>query len=183
MVDYKNIENRMDKVIEHLSDGFANIRAGRANPAILNRVTVDYYGSETPLNQVASVSVPEARQILIAPWDKSMIPLIEKAIQKSDIGINPMSDGNGVRLIFPDLNEQRRKEIVKDIKKMGEEGKVAVRNIRRDAMDEVKASQKASEISEDEQESSEEQIQKITDKYIASIDKIMEIKEKEIMEI
>lgn len=183
MIDYVSIEQRMDKVVAHLSEEFSKIRAGRANPAILNKITVDYYGALTPLNQIASVSVPEARQILIAPWDKSLMGMIEKAIQKSDIGINPLNDGTAIRLIFPELNEQRRKDIAKDIKKMGEEAKVAVRNIRRDGMDDAKLEQKNGDISEDEQSDAEDNIQKITDRYIILLDKVMDNKEKEIMEI
>ncbi len=182
-MDYNIIEQRMDKAIDHLVEEFANIRAGRANPAILNKVEVDYYGMSTPVNQVGTIAVPEARQIQIIPWDKGMLSQIEKAINKAEIGINPMNDGSSIRLIFPELNEQRRKELAKDIKSQGEETKVAIRNIRRDAMDLAKNMQKSSEITEDELDSVEEKIQKITDKFIQNIDKVVENKEKEIMEV
>ncbi len=182
-MEYSVIEEKMQKVIEHLKDELANIRAGRANPAILNKVMVDYYGTPTPINQVGSISVPEARQILVTPWDKSMLGSVERAIQKSDIGINPLNDGNCIRITFPELNEQRRKELVKECKSLGEESKVAIRNIRRDSIDKVKSSQKSGEITEDELKSSEEKIQKITDKYVDSIDNIISLKDKEIMEI
>ncbi|MDF2866142.1 MAG: ribosome recycling factor [Clostridia bacterium] len=182
-MDYNIIEQRMDKAIDHLVEEFANIRAGRANPAILNKVEVDYYGMSTPVNQVGTIAVPEARQIQIIPWDKGMLSQIEKAINKAEIGINPMNDGSSIRLIFPELNEQRRKELAKDIKSQGEETKVAIRNIRRDAMDLAKNMQKSSEITEDELDSIEEKIQKITDKFIQNIDKVVENKEKEIMEV
>lgn len=182
-MDYNIIEEKMEKALDHLAEEFGNIRAGRANPAILNKVTVDYYGMSTPINQVGTITVPEARQIQIIPWDKSMLSVIEKAINKSDIGINPMNDGSSIRLVFPELNEQRRKELAKEVKAIGEETKVAVRNVRRDAMDSAKAKQKAAEITEDELEITEEKIQKITDKHIQNIDKLVENKEKEIMEI
>lgn len=182
-MEFNLVEEKMNKAIEHLKDELANIRAGRANPAILNKVMVDYYGSQTPINQLGSVSVPEARQILVTPWDKSMLGNIERAIQKADIGINPLNDGNSIRLVFPELNEQRRKELVKECKSLGEEAKVAIRNIRRDAMDKVKANQKAGEITEDELKVSEDKIQKITDKYVDNVDNTISVKEKEIMEI
>ena len=155
-MDFNVIEEKMKKAIYHLEDEFAKIRAGRANPAILNGVKVDYYGSATPINQVGSISVPEARQIVVSPWDKSLLGQIEKAIQKADIGINPVNDGTCIRLVFPELNEQRRKELVKDCKSLAEEAKVAIRNVRRDGMEEAKASQKANEITEDELEFAEE---------------------------
>ena len=182
-MDFNEIEERMKKAIEHLEDELANIRAGRANPAILNKVMVDYYGSMTPINQVGSISVPEARQIIVTPWDRSMLGSVEKAIQKADIGINPLNDGACIRLIFPELNEERRKELVKECKALGEEAKVAVRNIRRDGMDDAKASHKNNEITEDELKSIEEKIQKLTDKYVQNVDKTIDAKEKEIMEI
>ena len=182
-MEFNLVEEKMNKAIEHLKDELANIRAGRANPAILNKVMVDYYGSQTPINQLGSVSVPEARQILVTPWDKSTLGNIERAIQKADIGINPLNDGNSIRLVFPELNEQRRKELVKECKSLGEEAKVAIRNIRRDAMDKVKANQKAGEITEDELKVSEDKIQKITDKYVDNVDNTISVKEKEIMEI
>ena len=182
-MDYKIVEEKMNKAIDHLFDELANVRAGRANPAILNKISVDYYGAATPINQIGTVSVPEARQILITPWDKSMLSAVEKAIQKTDIGINPINDGNSIRINFPELNEQRRKELVKDVKALCEESKVAVRNVRRDAIDQAKSAQKSNEMTEDELRSSEEKIQKLTDKYIEKIDNMFTNKEKEIMEI
>lgn len=182
-MDYNITEEKMNKAIEHLSEELANVRAGRANPAILNKVSVEYYGMPTPINQIGTVSVPEARQILVTPWDKSMLSAVERAIQKSDIGINPINDGNSIRINFPELNEQRRKELVKEVKALCEESKVAVRNVRRDSIDQAKAAQKANEITEDELKTAEEKIQKITDKYVEKIDEMFKNKEKEIMEI
>ena len=182
-MDNKELEERMDKSIGVLQDNLAEIRAGRANPAILNKITIDYYGVPTPINQVAGISVPEARMILIQPWDASVLKEIEKEIQKSDIGINPNNDGKVIRLVFPELNEERRKEIVKDIKKMGEDAKIAIRSIRRDGLDEAKEMQKESLISEDEEKRAEDDIQKLTDKKIAEIDNLIDSKEKEIMSI
>lgn len=179
----ENIEGKMEKVIENLEEKFSEIRAGRANPAILNKVNVDYYGTPTPINQVASVSVPEARLIVIQPWDKSLMSPIEKAISVADIGINPMNDGNVIRLVFPELTEDRRKELAKDIKKMSEESKVAVRNIRRDEMDEAKNELKNNTISEDEEKRLEDIIQKATDKFINKIDELTEKKTNEIMSV
>ena len=179
----ENMQERMEKVIDNLETNYSEIRAGRANPAILNRVSVEYYGVPTPINQVASVSVPEARLIVIQPWDRSILSLIEKAIEKADIGIHPMNDGQVIRLSFPELTEERRKEIVKDVKKTAEEAKVAARNVRRDEMDEAKAKLKNKEISEDEEKSLEDKIQKETDKYVAKIDEIADKKEKEIMSV
>ena len=179
----ENMQERMEKVIDNLEANYSEIRAGRANPAILNRVSVEYYGVPTPINQVASVSVPEARLIVIQPWDRSILSQIEKAIEKADIGIHPMNDGVVIRLSFPELTEERRKEIVKDVKKTAEEAKVAVRNIRRDEMDEAKAKLKNKEISEDEEKALEDKIQKETDKYVAKIDEISDKKEKEIMSV
>lgn len=179
----ENMQERMEKVIENLETNYSEIRAGRANPAILNRVSVEYYGVPTPINQVASVSVPEARLIVIQPWDRSILSQIEKAIEKADIGIHPMNDGQVIRLSFPELTEERRKEIVKDVKKTAEEAKVAARNVRRDEMDEAKAKLKNKEISEDEEKSLEDKIQKETDKYVAKIDEIADRKEKEIMSV
>ena len=179
----ENMQERMEKVIDNLETNYSEIRAGRANPAILNRVSVEYYGVPTPINQVASVSVPEARLIVIQPWDRSILSQIEKAIEKADIGIHPMNDGQVIRLSFPELTEERRKEIVKDVKKTAEEAKVAVRNVRRDEMDEAKAKLKNKEISEDEEKSLEDKIQKETDKYVAKIDEIADRKEKEIMSV
>lgn len=177
------LEEKMEKVVLHLEDEYSTIRAGRANPAILNKIQVEYYGALTPINQVASISVPEARQILIAPWDRSVLNAIEKAINASDIGINPINDGTSIRLNFPELNEDRRREIVKEVKKLCEDSKVAVRNIRRDGMDALKVEQKNGEISEDEQKGLEDKIQKLTDKFVEKLDEVMSKKEKEIMEI
>ena len=159
-------EEKMNKTISVFEENLAEIRAGRANPAILNKITVDYYGVPTPINQVAGISVPEARMILIQPWDVSILKEIEKEILKSDIGINPNNDGKVIRLTFPELNEERRKEIVKDIRKLAEEAKIAVRSIRRDAIDEAKELEKKSEITEDDLKKEEEDIQKLTDKKV-----------------
>lgn len=182
-MDYTNIEERMQKTISVFDVNLSEIRAGRANPAILNKVTVDYYGTPTPINQMAGISVPEARLIVIQPWDMSVLKEIERAILASDIGITPNNDGKVIRLNFPELNEERRKEIVKDIRKMSEEAKVAVRQIRRDGIDEFKKMQKDSLITEDDLKSAEDNIQKLTDKYVDEIDKLTEVKEKEIMTV
>ena len=179
----ENLSDRMDKVIDNLETNYSEVRAGRANPAILNKVSVEYYGVPTPINQVASISVPEARLIVIQPWDRSILSQVEKAIEKADIGIHPMNDGQVIRLSFPELTEERRKELAKDIRKMAEEAKVAIRNVRRDEMDEAKDSLKNKEISEDEEKALEEKIQKETDKYVAKIDEMSEKKEKEIMSV
>ena len=179
----ENIENEMNKTIENLQEKFSEVRAGRANPAILNKVQIEYYGTPTPINQVASISVPEARLIVIQPWDKSLLSQIEKAINIADIGINPMNDGQVIRLAFPELTEDRRKDLSKEIKKMSEESKVAIRNIRRDMMDEVKSKLKNNEISEDEERAEEDKIQKITDKFIDKIDEITDKKINEIMSV
>ena len=183
IMDYSKFEEKMIKSISVFEENLSEIRAGRANPAILNKITIDYYGTPTPINQVAGISVPEARMIVIQPWDASILKEIEKEILKSDIGINPNNDGKVIRLVFPELNEERRKEIVKDIRKMAEEAKVAIRSIRRDAIDEAKAMQKNSEISEDDLKLAEDKIQKLTDKYVDEIDTILEKKEKEVMSI
>lgn len=182
-MDFDQIESRMNDRIEYLKEELLAIRAGRANPQILNKVVVEYYGAMTPLNQVAAISVPESRQIMIIPWDKSLIGNISKAIQVAELGVNPMNDGNGIRLTFPELNEERRKEIVKNIKMMAEDTKVAIRNIRRDYIDDAKKMEKASEITEDELRSIEEKIQKSTDKYVKIVDDMVIQKEKEIMEV
>ena len=182
-MDYSKIKERMEKTINAFTDKLGEVRAGRANPAILNKIKIDYYGVPTPINQVAAVSVPEARLIVIQPWDMSVLKDIEKAILASDIGINPNNDGKVIRLAFPELNEERRKEIVKDIRKIAEEAKVAIRSIRRDGIDEAKAAQKNSEITEDELKMAETEIQKITDKNIEEIDKILANKETEIMSV
>ncbi len=176
-------EEKMEKTLDNLLEEFSTIRAGRANPAILNKLTVEYYGAPTPLPQVASITVPEARILQIQPWDKSLIKAIEKAINMSDLGINPNNDGSVIRLIFPELTEDRRKELSKDIKKKGEAAKVAIRNIRRDANDKIKKLEKAGEFTEDDVKSSAEDIQKVTDKYISRVDKEVEVKTKEIMTV
>ena len=182
-MDYTNLKQRMEKSIGAYQEKLSEIRAGRANPAILNKIKVDYYGMPTPINQMAGISVPEARLIVIQPWDMSVLKDIEKAILASDIGINPNNDGKVIRLAFPELNEERRKEIVKDIRKIAEEAKVAIRSIRRDGIDEAKSMQKESLITEDELRTAEDKIQKITDGKIAEIDSILAVKEKEIMSI
>ena len=182
-MDFTNMKEKMEKTINNYADRLAEIRAGRANPAILNKIKIDYYGTPTPINQVAGISVPEARLIVIQPWDMSILKEIEKAILASEIGINPNNDGKVIRLAFPELNEERRKEIVKDVKKMAEEAKVGVRAARRDGMEEAKAEQKEGNITEDELKQAEIEIQKITDKNIEEIDKILEAKEKEVMSL
>ncbi|MBO5072331.1 MAG: ribosome recycling factor [Eubacterium sp.] len=176
-------EDKMEKSISSLESEYTAIRAGRANPRILDRIQVDYYGTPSPLQSVANISVPEARMLQIQPWESSLIKDIEKAILASDIGLTPASDGKVIRLVFPELTEDRRKELVKDVKKKGEAAKVAVRNIRRDANDAVKKESKANEISEDEQKQMEDRIQKLTDKYIAQIDTMIEGKSDEVMTV
>ena len=182
-MDYKSIEEKMEKTISVFSEKLSEVRAGRANPAILNKIKIDYYGTPTPINQVAGISVPEARLIVIQPWDISVLKEIEKAILQSDIGINPNNDGKVIRLAFPELNEERRKELVKEIKKMGEEAKVAIRSSRRDGIEMAKDEQKEGNMTEDELKQAEQDIQKITDREIEEIDKILSNKEKEIMSI
>ncbi len=180
---FENAKTKMGKTINALQTEYGAIRAGRANPQILDKVTVDYYGSMTPINQLASVSATEARVLTIQPWDKSVLKAIEKAILTSDIGINPQNDGSVIRLTFPPLTEDRRKEIVKDIQKIAENSKVAVRSVRRDCIEKLKAMKKASEITEDDLKDGEKEIQKITDNAIKDIDTISDAKQKEIMEI
>lgn len=182
-MDYTNLKDKMEKAINAYSERLAEVRAGRANPAILNKVKIDYYGTPTPISQVAGISVPEARLIVIQPWDASVLKEIEKAILDANIGINPNNDGKVIRLAFPELNEERRKEIAKDIKKMAEEAKVVIRNARRDGIDEAKAKQKDGEITEDELKQAENEIQKMTDKSIEEIDSILDKKEKEVMSV
>ena len=177
------LKEKMEKILNNLTEKLSEVRAGRANPAILNKVKIDYYGTLTPINQVAGISVPEARMIMIQPWDVSVLKEIEKAILASEIGINPNNDGKVIRLVFPELTEERRKELVKEIKKYSEDAKVAVRNVRRDGIDKVKEEQKNGEITEDELKIQENEIQKITDKNIEEIDKIISTKEIEIMSI
>lgn len=183
MENIKDIEGRMQKSVDNLKEEYVTIRAGRANPHILDRLRVDYYGTPTPIQQVANVSVPEARMIQIQPWVASLIKDIEKAILVSDLGLTPNNDGKTIRLVFPELTEDRRKELAKDIKKKGDNAKVAIRNIRRDANDAIKKENKAGDISDDEAKNSEDEIQKITDKYIAMIDSAIDDKTKEILTV
>lgn len=183
MQDIKIYEDKMNKTLDNLLEEFGTIRAGRANPHVLDKLRVEYYGSPTPLQQVGNISVPEPRMIVIQPWEKSLLKGIEKAILTSDLGINPTNDGSVIRLIFPELTEERRKELSKDVKKKGENAKVAVRNIRRDANDTFKKKEKAAEISEDDLNDVTEKIQKLTDKMIEKIDKAIEAKTKEIMTV
>ena len=178
----KIYEEKMDKTIDSLMNDYASIRAGRANPHVLDKIKVDYYGTPTPIQQVGNISVPEARMILIQPWEKSLLKAIEKAIQTSDLGINPNNDGSCIRLIFPELTEDRRKELAKDVKKKGENAKVAVRNIRRDANDAFKKLAKE-DVSEDEIKELEEKVQKLTDKFVKDIDAAVENKSKEILTV
>ena len=182
-MDIKFLEEKMDKTISVLQENFAEVRAGRANPAILNKVKVDYYGTPTPINQVAGISVPEARLIVIQPWDLSLLKEIEKEILKAEIGINPNNDGKVIRLAFPELTEERRKELVKDIKKTAEDSKVSIRSIRREGLDDAKKLKNDSQITEDELKGVEDKIQKLTDNKVAEIDKILAEKEKEIMNV
>lgn len=183
MENIKDIEGRMQKSVDNLKEEYVTIRAGRANPHILDRLRVDYYGTPTPIQQVANVSVPEARMVQIQPWEASLIKDIEKAILVSDLGLTPNNDGKTIRLVFPELTEDRRKELAKDIKKKGDNAKVAIRNIRRDANDAIKKENKAGDISDDEAKNSEDEIQKITDKYIAMIDSAIDDKTKEILTV
>lgn len=182
-MSFEDVKEKMEKTLNVFENNLAEVRAGRANPAILNKIKIDYYGVPTPISQVAGISVPEARLIVIQPWDASVLKEIEKEILKADIGINPNNDGKVIRLNFPELNEERRKEIVKDIKKIAEDSKVAIRSIRRDAIDDVKQQQKDSAITEDELKVAEEEIQKITDKYVGEIDALLANKEKEVMSV
>ena len=179
----KKADESMNKRVDHMCKEFSEIRAGRANPAVLDKVKVDYYGTPTPINQMAAVSVAEARILTIQPWDTSTLHAIEKAIQASEIGINPQNDGRIIRLVFPQITEERRKDLCKDAKKMAEDSRVSVRSVRRDCMDKLKKMEKASEITEDDLKNGEKKIQDITDKCIKKIEEIQEKKEKEIMEI
>ena len=181
--ELKVYEEKMEKSIDALLNEYASIRAGRANPHVLDKIKVDYYGTPTPIQQVGNISVPEARMILIQPWEKSLIRPIEKAIQTSELGINPSNDGTVIRLVFPELTEDRRKELAKDVKKKGDGAKVAIRNIRRDANEAFKKMNKNNELTEDDQKDLENQAQKMTDKYISDIDKAVEEKTKEIMTV
>ena len=181
--DMETFQDRMEKTIQNLEEEFNTIRVGRANPHILDKITVDYYGTPTPLQQVGNISVPEARMLLIQPWDSSLIKEIEKAIQASDVGINPRNDGKVIRLVFPELTEEKRKEESKEVKKKGEQAKVAIRNIRRDAMDFFKKERKENAITEDDQKDLEEKLQKMTDEYIKKVDKRIDAKIKEVMSV
>jgi ribosome recycling factor len=181
--EYKVMEGKMNKTLDVLHDEFNSVRAGRANPAILDHINVDYYGVPTPIKQMANVSVPEARMMVIQPWDTSILKDIEKAILTSDLGINPGNDGKIIRLTFPTLTEERRKELIKQIKKYGEEAKIAIRSIRRDTIDKYKKMEKKSEITEDDLKDSEKEIQKITDDHIKKVDEMVHLKEEELMEV
>lgn len=180
---YQEYDVKMQKTIEVVMSDFASVRAGRANAGVLDKITVEYYGTETPIHQVASISTPDPRTLVIQPWDSTLLKAVEKAILTSELGINPQNDGRMIRLVFPPLTEERRKELAKQTKKYGEEAKVAIRNIRRDAIEKFKKQQKASEITEDDYKIAEKDIQKLTDDFIKEIDKISEKKEKELTEI
>lgn len=180
---FQAAERKMDKTVQVLTHEYASIRAGRANPGVLDKIMVDYYGTPTPINQLAAVSVTEARTLTIQPWDVSVVRAVERAIQTSDLGINPQSDGKIIRIIFPPLTEDRRKEIVKDVSKMAEEAKIAIRSVRRDAIEKLKAMKKASEITEDDLKDAEKRMQEITDKFGKEIESISEKKQREVMEI
>ena len=182
-VDFTEFSRKMDRTLEHLGEDFDAVRAGRANAKVLDRISVEYYGSETPLNGVATISSPDARTLVITPWDTKLLKEIQKAIQMSDLGINPQNDGRVLRLAFPQLTAERRKELTKQVKKYGEEGKVAVRNIRRDAMDEIKKKTKKSEITEDDQKNLEKELQDLTDKRCKEIDELTAKKDKELMAV
>ncbi len=183
MANYTEFEDKMKKTLTSLNNDFAGVRAGRANPAVLDRLRVEYYGASSKINEVAAVSVPEARMLVIQPWDVTVLKEIEKAILASDIGITPNSDGKVIRLTFPQPTEERRRELVKDVKKYGEDAKVAIRNVRRDALDKFKKQEKAHEITEDDLKGIETDIQKLTDKYIGEIEKMVSEKEKEVMAV
>ena len=182
-VDFKEYQRKMEKTLDVLQENFGAVRAGRANAKVLDRITEEYYGSETPLNGVASISSPDARTLVITPWDTKVLKDIQKAIQMSDLGINPQNDGRVIRLVFPQLTEERRKELAKQVKKYAEEGKVAMRNVRREGMDYVKNLKKKSEITEDEQKKAEKDLQDMLDKYIKKVDEALAVKEKELMAI
>ena len=180
---YDEYKRRMNKTIEVLKTQFATVRAGRANAGVLDQISVEYYGTDTPINQIASIAAPDPRTLTIQPWDASCLKLIEKAIQASDLGINPQNDGKIIRLVFPQLTEERRKELAKQVKKYGEDGKVAIRNIRRDAMDDFKTQKKNSEITEDDVKIAEKDMQKLTDEFIKKVDEVVAEKEKELYAI
>ena len=183
MVDLKVYEEKMEKTVSVLKEDFNTIRVGRANPHVLDKIRVDYYGMPSPIQSVANISVPEARMLQIQPWEKSMIKVIEKAIQTSDLGINPSNDGSVIRLVFPEMTEARRKELSKDVKKKGDNAKVAVRNIRRDAMDAFKKQEKSGDLTEDDRKVAEDKMQKLTDKYVEKIDKEVDAKTKDILTV
>ncbi|MCD7770799.1 MAG: ribosome recycling factor [Oscillospiraceae bacterium] len=178
-----NAKDKMEKTLKVLASDFAAIRAGRANPAVLDRITVDYYGTQTPINQMAAISVQDARVLVIQPWDKSSLKAIEKGILASDLGINPQNDGSVIRLTFPQLSEERRKDLTKDIRKLGEDSKVAIRSIRRDANDKIKSMKKNGDVTEDDVKQFDKDVQKLTDKYIALVDDQVAVKEKEILSV
>ncbi len=182
-VDFKEYQRKMEKTLDVLQENFGAVRAGRANAKVLDRISVEYYGSETPLNGVASISSPDARTLVITPWDTKVLTDIQKAIQMSDLGINPQNDGRVIRLVFPQLTEERRKELAKQVKKYAEDGKIAMRNVRREGMDYVKGLKKKSEITEDEQKKAEKDLQDMLDKYIKKVDEALAVKEKELMAI
>ena len=182
-VDFKDYGRKMEKTLDVLAENFGAVRAGRANAKVLDRISVEYYGQETPLNGVATISSPDARTLVVQPWDGSLLKEIQKAIQMSDLGINPQNDGRVIRLVFPQLTEERRKELTKQVKKYAEDAKVAMRNIRRDGMDYVKALKKKSEITEDDQKTAEKDLQDLLDKYIKRVDEALAAKEKELMAI
>lgn len=182
-VDFKDFSRKMDRTLEILQEDFGAIRAGRANARVLDRVSVEYYGVDTPVGQVGTISSPDARTLVIQPWDGSLLKKIEKAIQTSDLGINPQNDGRVIRLVFPQLTEERRKDLAKQVKKYGEDAKVAVRNIRRDAMDHIKKLKKDTQITEDDQKKAEKDLQELTDKYVKKVDEACAVKEKELMEL
>ena len=180
---FSSAEHRMKRAVEILQQDFGNIRTGRASPALLEKVQVDYYGTPTPINSLATVNVPEPRLLVIQPWDRNSVPAIERAIQKSDLGLNPSSDGTVIRLVIPQLNEERRRELVKQVHKRAEDGRVAVRNIRRDCQDALKKQEREHAISEDELKRANERLQKLTDSFIAQMDEIAKRKEQEVLEV
>lgn len=182
-VDFSEFSRKMDRTLEHLGEDFDAVRAGRANPKVLDRISVEYYGSETPLNGVATISSPDARTLVITPWDTKLLKEIQKAIQISDLGINPQNDGRVIRLVFPQLTEERRKDLSKQVKRYAEDAKVAMRNIRRDGMDYVKKLKKNGEITEDDQKKAEKDLQDMLDKYIKKVDAALAVKDKELMSI
>lgn len=182
-VDFKEFSRKMEKTLEVLDDNFGAVRAGRANPRVLDRITVEYYGQETPLSGVATISSPDARTLVVQPWDTKLLSTIQKSVQVSDLGLNPQNDGRVIRLVFPQLTEERRRELTKQVKKYAEDAKVAMRNVRRDGMDYVKQLKKKSEITEDEQKKAEKDLQEMLDKYIKRVDDALAAKEKELMAI